>query len=88
MYLHKYMFKFPPAYSVDNYSLDIIIRLVVARRQVSAVPSDSGWLWFVRPNLSSGIRGGSAGGHQPQCRVLAKQGAAVDGVECSGQPAY
>lgn len=51
------------------------------------MPSDSGGLRFVRPDLSAGVRGSSARGNQPQCRVPAEQGAAVDGVERSGQSA-
>lgn len=57
-------------------------------RQFFSVPSNAGGLRFVRTHFPSCVRGGGAGGHQTQRWVRAEQGAAVDDVECDGQPAY
>lgn len=56
--------------------------------QVFSVPSDPGGLRFVRPHFPSGVWGGGAGCHQTQRCVCAEQGAAVEDVECDGQPAH
>lgn len=57
------------------------------RLQIPRLPPDFDHLWPVWPHLPAGVRGGRAGGHQPQHVVCAEEGAAVEAVEQLGGPA-